>query len=551
MRAPPLSMSPPLPPSPYNSHAAPPLIFVTHLPSASSFYASILQPLGLQFLSSPPTPTPGNAVLNYGFVGTSNSGLKNVVVFSVAQSPYPGHVRPARITLSASCEAAVREFYSKSEVLNKAVRSRIEFLGAGQGTEGNEGIKAATKDFDGNMLEAVYRARDRGTYGGHGGGRLPAIETASTEREARRVLEWQEQVARSIGAEGSVVSGSGGGSEAGYSSTSRLQAPAMIRRAESYPVQGSERPLRLVRRETVTTEHYRRPEERDNASGRGISSKAVIGTLLGAAAGAAFAYAMVRSESPERTPAPRRASYENQGSHYTHVSRSPGQERVVERLPARSYVSGRDEAARPQYVEYVTETPRVHDVSVARIDDKSYVSQRPGRSSQTSRARSKSEVGSRYEKPLTILPPQSRARSPVSHASRRSSYKTAESRRERSPSRSRRTGSHVSSKSYHTVSTAKGSPPPTTSHVSTTTIRVVPSERERRVMHSGLEREVERRSSVVERARQVPLPVSVVSGRGYAASVAPSDSVSSVGTKRERERLRERMSIRDGAPRGW
>lgn len=298
------------------------------------------------------------------------------------------------------------------------------------------------------------------------------------------------------------------------------------------------------------TEHYRRPEESQGGGGRGISGKAVIGTVLsaaaGAAAGAAIAYAMGRSESPERAPAPRRASYGNQGNHYTHASQSPRGEHVVERIPARSYASGRDEGARPRYVEYVATTPSAH--AVARIEDKSYVSQRQRRSSQTSRARSRSEVGPRYERPLTILPAQSRARSPGSHVSRRSSYKTAESRRERSPSRSRKSGSHVSSRSYHSVSTAKQSPPPP---VSTTTIRVVPPERERRVMHSRLEREVERRSSVVERARQVPLPMSVVSGMGYAASVAPSDSVSSVGTKRERERLRERMSIRDGVPRGW
>ncbi len=286
--------------------------------------------------------------------------------------------------------------------------------------------------------------------------------------------------------------------------------------------------MRLVRRGTVTTEHYRRPDER--GEGRGISSKAVIGTLLGAAAGAAFAYAMVRSESPERrpSPAPRRASYGNQ-THYTQVSQSPR-----ERLPARSYVSAREEG-RPRYVdvEYVDQAPRVHQ-----IDDKSYVSQRPGRSVQGgSRARSRSEVGPRYERPM-ILPSrtQSRARSPSQ--SQRSSYKTA---RERSPSRSKKTGSHVSTKSYHSNSTAKQSPPPPVS-TSTIKIRSMPSEG-RRVMHSGYERDV-------ERARQVPLPMSVVSGPGYAVSVAPSDSVSSVGIKRERERLRERMSMRDG-PRGW
>jgi hypothetical protein len=533
-------MSPPVPPSaPYNDHTRPPLLFVTHLPSASSFYAAIIQPLGLQFLPpNPPSPhnlpitphTITNPVLNYGYLTQGPAGLKSVVVFSITGiGAQPQGIRPAKITLSASSEEAVREFWKKSGLVNKGVRTpaKLDFLPE----EGEEGIVARTRDFDGNMLEAVYRPRDRGfSYGGgYGGGghARPVIETAATEREARRVLEWQQQVAKSIGENG------GSGGAASVVSSSDVEGgyrPGAVRRAETYPAQGSERPMRLVRRETVTTEHYRRPDERGEG-GRGISGKAVIGTLLGAAAGAAFAYAMVRSESPERRPlaAPRRASYDNQSERlYTQVAQSPR-----ERLPARSYVSASQEG-RPRYVDAA---PRVHQ-----IEEKSYDSQRPGRSVQGgSRARSRSEAGSRYERPLTLLPArtQSRARSP-SQLSHRSSYKTA---RERSPSRSRKTGSHVSTRSYHSHSTAKQSPPPPVS-TSTIKIRAMPSERERRVMHSGFERDV-------ERARHVPLPTSVASGPGYAVSVAPSDSVSSVGIKRERERLRERMSIRDGVPRGW
>lgn len=504
----------------------PPLIFVTHLPSASSFYASILQPLGLQFLSSPPPLLGAGAVLHYGYISTSSTGPKHVVLFSITQS-LPGTViNPARITLSAGSEKAVRDFYAKSEILNIGSRTpaKLEILPSvhdPSAAEGDSDIKAVTRDFDNNMLEAVYRSRNgdsRGVMYRGQSGRVREIETASSEKEARRVLEWQEQVARSIN-EGSIISG--GGSEVGY----RRDPPPMARRSESYPVPAQ--PLRLVRRETVTTEHYRRPDERDREGGGGTSGKAILGTLLGAAAGAAFAYAMVRSESPPRM-ASRRATYGGpQGQSYAHTGT---RDHVVERIPARSYVSARGEGTRPRYVEYVAATPRV-----AQIDEKSYHSgsQRTGRSGTASRTRARSEVGTRYERPLTILPAQSvRARSPGSNVSR--SYKTAESRH-RSPSRSRHTGSHVSSRSYHSVSTAK---PP----VSTTKIRVVPGERERRVMHSGLEREV-------DRARQVPLPMSVVSG--YAGSVAPSDSVSSIGSKRERERLRSRMSYGSGASRGW
>jgi hypothetical protein len=525
----------------FNAHTRPPLLFVTHLPSASSFYASIIQPLGLQFLSSPPVQTipPTPAVLNYGYITQGPAGLKHVVVFSVTQGR-PGAIRPAKIGLSACSEAAVKEFWKKSALLNKGVRTpgKLDYLVENEEEGGAEIVVSRTRDFDGNMLEAVYRRGDRGYGGGGGGGigyrpRREAIEMSPAEKEARRVLEWQEQVARSIG-----DSGSTGGAASVISSSDIVDDGyrPVARRADSYPVQGSERqvPMRLVRRETTTTEHYRRPDERESGA-RGVSGKAVIGTLLGAAAGAAFAYAMVRSESPERERRPpaamRRASYGNQ-THYTQVVQSPR-----EKAPPRSYVSARGEGG-PRYdVQYLDAAPRVHQ-----IDNKSYVSERPNRSVRgASSARSRSEVGSRYDRPLTIQPArsQSRARSPSrSHVSQRSSYRTA---KEGSPSRSRRTESHVSARSHHSHhshSTAKQSPPPATSTIK---IRSVPSEGSRRTMHSGYdgyERDV-------ERARHVPLPVSIVSGTGYAASVAPSDSVSSIGIKRERERLRDRMSVRD------
>lgn len=509
----------------FNAHTRPPLLFVTHLPSASSFYASIIQPLGLQFLSSPPVQTipPTPAVLNYGYITQGPAGLKHVVVFSVTQGR-PGAIRPAKIGLSACSEAAVKEFWKKSALLNKGVRTpgKLDYLVENEEEGGAEIVVSRTRDFDGNMLEAVYRRGDRGYGGGGGGGggggigygpRREAIEMSPAQKEARRVLEWQEQVARSIG-----DSGSTGGAASVISSSDIVDDGyrPVARRADSYPVQGSERqvPLRLVRRETTTTEHYRRPDERESGA-RGMSGKAVI-------------------ESPERERRPpaamRRASYGNQ-THYTQVAQSPR-----EMAPPRSYVSARGEGG-PRYdVQYLDAAPRVHQ-----IDNKSHVSERPNRSVRgASSARSRSEVGSRYDRPLTIQPAmsQSRARSPSrSHASQRSSYKTT---KERSPSRSRRTESHVSARSHHSHSTAKQSPPPATSTIK---IRSVPSEGSRRTMHSGYERDV-------ERARQVPLPVSIVSGTGYAASVAPSDSVSSIGIKRERERLRDRMSVRDSRG-GW
>ena len=368
------------------------------------------------------------------------------------------------------------------------------------------------------MIEAIYSSR--------AGRRLPTVETASTEKEARRVLAWQEEVARSTAA--SDV-------HAHYGEP----RPPPYRRAETFPRMVTERPPRLMRMETITTEHYR---DRDRAAvegrgpgGNGITGMKLAGTLLGAAAGGLLAYAMVRSESPPRiAPPPRRASYGDHGSQY---ARTKPVETVRTVVPARSYVSAKDP---PRYVEYRIAPPPAPSAAqaqdIARIEERSHISRRPARDSEGSRIRSRSELGSRYDRPLTILPP--RSRSPGSHGSHRS-HKSHHSKRD--PERD----SYVSARSHWTESTVKpvqyvtASP----SKVTTTTVRVSPKEEERRSDVSYARNIPLPRSEVS--ARNVPLPPSVASGRGYAASVTPSDSVSSIGSKRERERLRERMRARD------
>lgn len=379
---------------------------------------------------------------------------------------------------------------------------------------------------------------------GHTRRPIPTLETASTEKEARRVLAWQQDVARSVSVDDS------------SSQTPTSYSPPPVKRADSYPSPRSHHPShsqshsgsvsgsggKIVRRETITTESYRRRHEGDASreNGGGISSKAIIGTLLGAAAGAAVAYAMVRSESPERIP----AAPISLPHHHTYPARSVApvasvysygatrQHRdVIERVPARSWVSASESRGLgSRYVAPVRE--------LERIDERSYVSRGSGR------ARARSEVGSRYERPLAILPaPTPRNRSPVSHVSHRSE------RRSHHSSRSlEREGSYHTARSAHTASTVKPhapAPPSAVEYVSKTsskhgltTVRVS-------------SREEDGRSKVSVRPSQVELPRSVVGGRGYAASVAPSDSVSSVGSKRERERLISRMRERERPSERW
>ena len=494
---------------------SPPVLEVCHLPSAASFYAAITQPLGLQYLSSSASPSPTR--LYFGHIDPTTN--KPITIFELQQASLSTPPQQSLITLSAPSPAAVESFYKKALLANNAQKDhKFE-------KTGDEEAKARIEDLDGNMLEAVYSSR--------AGRRIPTIETASTEKEARRVLAWQEEVARSTVA--SDVHSSVAGSEYGD-----RRPPPAYRRADTFPALEHDRPMRLVRRETVTTEHYRNENERAAMEGRGGAGNGLMkgmGILLGAAAGAAVAYAMVRSESPPRIAGPpRRASYGDHGSQYIHA-RPVEMVRAVERVPARSYVTARDP---PRYLEYRDAPPapsRTQANEIARIEERSHVSHRSARDSERgSRARSRSEVGSRYSRPATDLPPRARSPSPhSSHVSRRS-HKSGSHHSKRDAE------SYVSARSQRTESTVKPvqyvTAPP--SKVTTTTIRMVPPKEERR-SEVSYARHIPLPQSEVS-ARHIPLPRSVVSGRGYAASVAPSDSVSSIGSKRERERLRERMS---------
>jgi hypothetical protein len=412
---------------------------------------------------------------------------------------------------------------------------------------------SCAEDFDGNMVEAAYSSHD-----------LPVMSDA--EKEARRVLNWQEDVARSVSGDG--------GSQAG---------PGSLRRAETFP--------RVVERHTTTTESHRgthRPEPTRSASG-GISKGTVIGTLLGAAAGAAFAYAMVRSESPESAdPQPTRAasySHPAPASTYSHHR----QEHVVERVPARSVASERkyasEEDIRPRYVERYTVVPSQAPRELETIAEGSYISTH-------SRARTH-KPESHYERPLQILPaPTPRDRSPDTHVSRRSHKssgssegRSRHSKKDKAASNSghKEDGSYHSARSTHTESTIKPSKSPTTvyvaapSHVSSKSkskskagsrvdggetvvkvsgsqVSVRPSQvalpesviegsRSGRKSRSGRSR-VGGESAYNGGAERVELPESVIGGGAYEASVAPSDSVSSVGSKMERLRLVDRMRAR-------
>jgi len=482
---------------------------------------------------------------------------------------------------------------------------------------GSEGQKAITRDLDGNIIEAIYSP-----YGESG-------SSASIEKEARRVLEWQKSVAASVS-----------GNDAQTVSRRDLGAG---RRVESAP-------MRMVKRETVTETWAPLITAAEKVSsgigGSGISGQTIVGTLLGAAAGAAITYAITRMDEPAATPD------------------------LVEVIPAHSHVSSRQRdgiVEGPKYTRYMIAPAPSPPPALVRagtwtagdgkqqlqIDSRSHVSMRSVASRRTtgSKTRSRSEhpsaAESRFDRPLAILPApdrnadndthvsrrshKSRSQSHVSgsrsHASRRDdvievfedprdhsdvngdrSLHSSHSRRSKHSSHSKHSkhhsrhvddtsasegGSFASARSHASSSTIKASKQRKSYRGDGAVITIVGKEgtrtfdardlRERSVERSHPHgrssrsrvsaRDVPLPRSTISLARDVALPMSTVSSRlrqgkdreveyridgeggwldredeydgegvmGYAASVAPSDSVSCVGYKRERERLRGRM----------
>ncbi|EPE34323.1 hypothetical protein GLAREA_10017 [Glarea lozoyensis ATCC 20868] len=534
---------------------SPPILEVSHLPSAASFYASIAQPLGIHYLFSTPPSSP-LALLHYGNPSTKE------IIFSLTPSPVP---RAAKIYLPASTSKAVIDFQKISEQANP--RDNTQGIRHTQGDEGEE-VVCCAEDWDGNMIEVTFSERKE-------------------EGKGSRVAEWQEDVARS-------TAGSGAG-------------PGNLKRAETFPRGGGGLGGGLM--------EEKRPEAKRSVSG-GISRGTVIGTLLGAAAGAALAYAMVRSESPQPVPEPPAYEY-SRGEHGYRRDGYGQEEGVVEHIPATSRVGSVRQMervdVRPRYVERYTTIPELGrggdgPRELETIAEGSYISTRSRRSKKAE---------SHYERPLAILPAlEAREGSHVSrreegsHVSRRSerdegshvshrSHRSSGSRRSSGGKKERsEAGGGGKEESFHTARSDVTVKPATTvyvaapaSHVSSRSRREKSGETVVKVGGSAVSVRPSRVAlpeSVVEGSRsgrsksgksrvddgasrasksrsgksrsgrsrhghdeydeyatfgaeRVELPDSVVGGGNYEASVAPSDSVSCVGSKMERLRLVERM----------
>ncbi|KAG8529372.1 uncharacterized protein KY384_006008 [Bacidia gigantensis] len=267
----------------------------SHLPTSCSFYLSALSPLNYRCL--------GQRGSDIGF------GIDNVEFF-IHQQASDQSVHPSQVAFSASDQQSVDFFY-----LEALKAGGQHYAAPALRQDESPYYSAAVLDLDRNQIEVMYRQDV-----------VRGSSSVLRPSEAQRISQWQDDVA----------------------STANDRA---------FRYEKAEPPRIIVNNISASPAvevHRIKAESRDNGE---ISTRAVLGTILGASAGAAVAYAMARSEGerPLRINAPR--------------------VRAVEAPPQRTtqviYDSSKSTSSRPHAIELIDR--EVDDVRQKHVDSGSRI----------------------------------------------------------------------------------------------------------------------------------------------------------------------------------
>ncbi|KAH0291195.1 hypothetical protein KCU62_g3032, partial [Aureobasidium sp. EXF-3399] len=255
---------------------------VSHVPSACSFFLSALQPLDYKYV--------GNQGESVGF-GTDDADF-------FLSPEVPGITRSnAHVAFSATSKAAVRDFYAAALTAGGRPNGAPAFRGS------NDCIfNAAVLDLDGNSIEVIYH-------------QLEDEDAYTTISGGSRVLTWRRGIVNVLGDEDRTTFAS--------ARRSHPNVDAESTSSVADPIPRSKTPS-LAR----TTSIPAVPTSQASSSDLGfqITGKAIIGTILGAAAGAAVAYAMVKSEQD---------SAQQDADFAEAVSRRPASSRASSKAPSK------------------------------------------------------------------------------------------------------------------------------------------------------------------------------------------------------------------------
>lgn len=438
-----------------------PFLEVEHLPSSSSFYSAVIQPLGLRYLSTEDGHFPS---ITYGDSSRTTPVFRIQQVVASRDRP----LKTSRIVLSAPSAAAADDAYefalrANPDVLDKRLRHPSETYTAASGVSAQRrgtssgGTRVIIRDFDGNMMEIVYRPPPE--YPSHYSGST-VRQTRSTNEEATRILDWNYGVATAS-------------LPPAYSDPSPASSRSAHRSRVPYPDEDDDgQPYPALRRSVTSAGNSTyEPAASARENSNGLSAGAVVGTLLGVAglaAGAAYTYNMIKSDRSRahrqeydmpafarRSTYPERYdSYSDRKARYVDVERAVEKVRYPEDYPPISDYR----RPPPEYIARYSQvsSPRGRDMDDMYDDSRGrYASSR----SRTS-ARTRSEAASNRE-------PYYPAAEPIEHRSYAASSRTS-SRHHHHPPVVQRSytydtpdrDSYVSARSHRSNSTLRAAPPP-------------------------------------------------------------------------------------------
>lgn len=252
-----------------------PYIDVAHLPSAASFFATALQPLGYRYIKPARDEySEGQASVDFG--------IDRVLALRIRQhEPLNGPLRVSNIVLAARSVTDIADFYESGLHANPALRvvkvaktpDTSSRASAGLFKVSGDACRAMLHDLDGNRLEAVYLDA-RPTDGNARYSGLSVREAQSTLEEVGRILNWNYGVAFANP----------------NSASQSLMSP---RRPKASAGPASVLPTRVY-----TQNESNPPPSREDCgkapaqttTQSGLNTSTVVGALLGVAAGAGVLY---------------------------------------------------------------------------------------------------------------------------------------------------------------------------------------------------------------------------------------------------------------------
>ncbi|CAM1503717.1 Fc.00g013080.m01.CDS01 [Cosmosporella sp. VM-42] len=291
-----------------------PFVEVSHLASSTSFYSTVLQPLGLRYLSTAREPPLSVGTVTYGFKGRDLGQDEDVPILQIREASHPLEpLKRSSLVLTAPSRAAVADFHASGLNANPWLRiqDNEDYPGPSLSRLGSDGgvSRATIRDLDSNTMEVLYPPPTARSHPATHNG-VPVRQTQSTRGEATRILDWNYDVASRSARSISHHSSSSSSHHSQAQSQARSQAPPRSRFTPSHAgpsgsVASGAMTRRPVSRHSDDAEPLPEPSisPRQSSSKSSLNTTNVVGALLGVAAvaGAALTYTMVSREK-ERKP---------------------------------------------------------------------------------------------------------------------------------------------------------------------------------------------------------------------------------------------------------